>query len=493
MKQNKIYGFLQKWIPVLILLLYPLRKVNTGIDLMDGGYSLGNYRFFTTMNQVWKLATYLANVLGAALSRLPFGNTWIGMNVYTALLTGITAAGAYCVLRKRLQHPVLIWLGEMLALSLCWAPPTNLYQYLGYYLMTAAVLVLYHALTNKNNICYIIAGIILGLAVGVRMPNITYAALILPVWYYAWLTKDRDWFIHTLYCIGGYVLGLLVPLGVIVFKYGVQAYPEMIASLFGMTDTATDYKPTSMIMAMFGDYIQYSVWLILFLLYLLAGLVLFRIASGRFVKVNNGLYPIISNLFIMAPVSFVFLYEIFKNVREEYVFVCKSMVIFIIGCTFVQCFLFGVLFHFHDALPKGEQYVKTEIPGSISTKNMYTTVDKKEELEALGGYLTQNHLTEKKVLLYGEIPAISYIFDMEPAVYTTWADLRSNTLERLQADLDAITADYPVVIVTDAIGQELSGNTSYVDEKLDAIAQFLSRGNYQCSYAQKGYCVYTSQ
>lgn len=59
---------------------------------------------------------------------------------------------------------------------------------------------------------------------------------------------------------------------------------------------------------------------------------------------NNGLYPIISNLFIMAPVSFVFLYEIFKNVREEYVFVCKSMVIFIIGCTFVQCFLFGVFF-----------------------------------------------------------------------------------------------------------------------------------------------------
>lgn len=89
MKQNKIYGFLQKWIPVLILLLYPLRKVNTGIDLMDGGYSLGNYRFFTTMNQVWKLATYLANVLGAALSRLPFGNTWIGMNVYTHFLQAL--------------------------------------------------------------------------------------------------------------------------------------------------------------------------------------------------------------------------------------------------------------------------------------------------------------------------------------------------------------------------------------------------------------------
>ena len=70
MKQNKIYGFLQKRIPVLILLLYPLRKVNTGIDLMDGGYSLGNYRFFTTMNQLWKLATYLANEVGVAGHRL---------------------------------------------------------------------------------------------------------------------------------------------------------------------------------------------------------------------------------------------------------------------------------------------------------------------------------------------------------------------------------------------------------------------------------------
>ena len=77
------------------------------------------------------------------------------MNVHTALLTGITAAGTYCALRKKAAASVLIWLGEMLALSICWAPSTNLFQYLGYYLMTAAVLVLYHALINKI-ICVIL-------------------------------------------------------------------------------------------------------------------------------------------------------------------------------------------------------------------------------------------------------------------------------------------------------------------------------------------------
>ena len=68
-----------------------------------------------------------------------------------------------------------------------------------------------------------------------------------------------------------------------------------------------------------------------------------------------------------------------------------------------MCFLV-FFFHFHDVFSEGGKYVEAEIPGSISTRGMYTTVDKKEKLEALGGYLTENQLTDKKVLLYGEVP-----------------------------------------------------------------------------------------
>ena len=570
MKQNRISEYAGKWLPVLILLLYPLRKVNTGIDLMDAGYALGNYRFFETMNQVWKLATYLANITGVILSKLPYGDTWLGMNVYTALLVGATAACTYCILKKYMQHAFLLWLGELLALSLCWAPTTVLYHYLGYIALTAATLLLYRALAGKSKVCYVIAGVVLGLAVGVRMPNITYVALIIPVWFYEWLTHDKEWLQNTLRCIGGFAIGFLIPLGIIIIKYGIQAYPEMITSLFGITDTATDYKPTSMIMAMFGDYIGYSVWLILFGAYLLAGLVLFQIFKERYIWLkrviyllgmavllrfcygrgmfgfdyttyfsmykwvtvyllitiilciyllingkagkesklwsafmlviifitplgsNNGLYPLMNNLFLIAPLSFVLLYEVIREITGNKAFVWKSMTIFAVGCTLIQSILFGVFFNFHDVLPKGSEYVKIEIPGSTSTKGMYTTVDKKDNLEALGGYLTDNELTGKKVLLYGEIPAISYIFDMEPAVYTTWADLRSNTLDRLQADLDEITSDYPIVIVTDTTGNALQDAQTSEDKKLQAIAGFLQRGNYECTYSQNGYCVYTS-
>ncbi len=92
------------------------------------------------------------------------------------------------------------------------------------------------------------------------------------------------------------------------------------------------------------------------------------------------------------------------------------------------------IFHFHDALPKGEQYVKTEIL-SISTKNMYTTVDKRrKELRRLVDIL-QNHLTEKKGIALWEIN--NFYILIYGTRSTTWADLIME-FGTLQADLDTV-------------------------------------------------------
>ena len=70
-----------------------------------------------------------------------------------------------------------------------------------------------------------------------------------------------------------------VPLGTICARYGLAAYPQMVTSLFGMTDHATDYKPVSMLAAMFGDYLRYSAWLLLFVMYMVFGLLMFFAAK----------------------------------------------------------------------------------------------------------------------------------------------------------------------------------------------------------------------
>lgn len=580
-KKNK-YSYIDL-IAIIILFLYPLRHVNQGVDLMDAGYSLGNYRFMDTMNETWKIATYLSNALGAFFMKLPGGNTWVGMNVYTGLLLSFMAIASYFVTLHIFEtntiKKLLILIAELVALSLCWAPTTILYHYLGYYFITITAILLYFAIVKDKITYFIISGVLLGLSVIARMPNVTYAALILPVWYGVGLQNKEKAFQKigrtTLYCLLGYAIGFVPMIGYISARYGIMSYPDMIRGLFAMTDTATDYKPTSMLTAIFDEYIEYSVWLLLFAAYLFAGYFFYKINknTGAYYKVknimlkiqkpskilyvsggvvmirfcygrgmfgfdyqrsfsfykwatvylllviivciyylaskkraneykiwaallltlifitplgsNNGLYPIINNLFIIAPVSVYLIWNIIEPKWHN--FAVKYMVLLMTICFGVQSILFGIHFHFHDYME--ETSVILNIENTVSTKNLHTSVDKSTSLAELGGYLDQNGLKNRQVLLYNNIPAIAYIFDMQPAIYTTWIDLDSNPKSRLEADLQRIDPAQTVVICSTAEVPEDKLSTA-CKEKYAFIQAWMEENAYECTFENAGYRVY---
>lgn len=597
LKQKKKVNIM-KYLPAVILLLYPLRNAARGLDLMDAGYALGNYRFFGSMDQMWKLATYLANVTGVLLSKLPFGDSWIGMNVYCGLLTGMVAAAVYLFLYEHYgkEHKgisFLLFLAELAAMSLCWSPVVILYHYLGYLLMTIATMMLFNAITKDNTRYYIAAGVILGLCVAVRMPNVTYMAFIVPLWCWCFWNRQKDssqegkqgtWFQmllrRTLLCIGGYFVGLLVPIAVICVRYGVTAYPQMISSLFGMTDNATDYKPTSMVMAMFGDYIQYSVWLLLFFAYMIVGMLVIwginrflsdkiktkitiafkilytagllsvlRFCYGRgmfnfdysayfsmykwvtvyllivivlciwcflhknsnmelklwsvFLLVtilitplgsNNGLYPIINNLFLVAPVSVLLLAEVFVQSRKSaYGLPLRITLNFVLLCTAVQSILFGIGFVFHDVGVQTDA-VRLQLKCSQAADGLTTTPEKKAALEELDHYLYENDLQEKQVILYGDIPALAYLFDMEPAIFSTWADLDSKSIDILKTELDELSKErnnqeLPVVIFGRSSVERLTKEDGLAYQKLELIQDFLEKNGYGQTFCNTFYIV----
>lgn len=584
-----------KYLFAAVLLLYPLRHAFTGVDLMDAGYALGNYRFFDVLNPMWKLATYLANVAGVMLSHLPLGDTWAGMNLYSGLLIGTVAAAAFLYVCKFYAETLragtaLFFLAEFTALSLCWAPNVILYHYLGYLLMTIAVLVLYKAIMEDNKKGYITAGEILGLCIAVRMPNVTYMALIIPLWYFSILKKEKFKKLcsRTLYCMGGYAAGMAAPLGYICVKYGISAYLGMITSLFEVTETATDYKPTSMLGAMFGDYIRYSAWLGIFavygvlgvisfkiidvihfkkeirnkittvikMLYLLGMIVVLRFCYGRgmfgfdyttdffsvykwvtvyllvvmiacvwtlfsskmkddcklwaiFLLVmiwitplgsNNALHPIINNLFLAAPVSVYLLAQCLRTLRADTAFradrrfVAVSVCVIILLCTMIQSILFGYCYIFHDAKASTEQEALSELNCSAAASGLKTTVGKKQAIEGLDSFLYESGLNEKQVILYGDIPALSYILDMEPAIFTTWADLDSNRLSLLERDLDALrqNGETPVVILGKQ-ALEIREQRGKTDKKRDAIFAFMQASEYENLYENELFAVYCSR
>jgi hypothetical protein len=540
----------------------------TGLDLMDAGYALGNYKFYDTMNETWKLATYLANVMGMVLTHLPFGTTWIGMNVYTCMLIGMTAAGSYLFIvngqPENDKKELLLFIAELGAVSLCWAPSVILYHYLGYILMTVAMFVLYTAITNDNVKYYITAGIILGLCVAVRMPNITYMAFILPLWYYCF-ASNRNAVTRTLYCVGGYLIGLIIPIAYIEARYGVSSYPDMVISLFGMTNTATDYKPTSMVTEIFGEYLSYGGWLVLFLIYIVMGMIFFKVANkislarikifrllyfAGFIVVlrfcygrgmfgldytdnfsiykwvvvyllgviilcvwalvssqtdkhlklwsvflivaifitplgsNNGLYPIINNLFVVSPISVLLAGEFLKNKQFE----VKTIITSVMICMFTACLLYGINFVFHDGNGTGTSRVSVSLKCDKAANGLYTSADKKEAIESLDSYLYDNGLNSKSLITYGNIPALPYIFNMKPAIFTTWADLDSNSLSRLEADLD--TADNPVIIFGIESVDNMTDKSKPEYQKLKALEKFMEENGYELVYENTKFRVY---
>lgn len=266
----------EKWIKnqdciyILVMLLYPLTRINQGLSVIDTTYSLSNFAFFSSMKGTWMVATYLANVIGWMLMHLPFGNTMLGMNFYTSFIVSGMAVATYQVLKKSFPK-WLVFFTQMIAIGLCWAPTTVLYHYLTYMLLQFAILELFLAITKedgKQARHYMIAGLLLGANVAVRMPNITHMMLILAVWFGTCLYAKEDenklqlCIKNTGFCLAGYIPGFLIPFVAICFQYGISAYPRMVYTMFAMTEKATDYTPANMLTGMFGAYFKAVIWLL---------------------------------------------------------------------------------------------------------------------------------------------------------------------------------------------------------------------------------------
>ena len=280
---DKHRNFIEKTLLPAVLVLYPLLRVGRGIDVSDATYSLSNFQYFASMDGTWIVATFLSNVVGNLMMHLPFGDTMMGMQLYTALIQSVTVFAAYEALRRKMPAP-LVFVGEWIALGLCWCPSTVLYNYLTYLFMTAGILLLYDGILKNDRKYYMAAGVCLGVNVAVRMPNVVQAAFIVAVWYGAVIygRSLRQTVLDTQWCFVGYIFGFGVPYTAICIRYGVGAYPAMVKALFAMTDKAADYKPSAMVTGMLGDYITGLQRLIFAGICMLGGWLLFMVQRRFF-------------------------------------------------------------------------------------------------------------------------------------------------------------------------------------------------------------------
>ena len=580
----------------LVLLLFPLIKANQGVDLTDTGYSLGNYRFFGQTGGVWILLTFLSNVAGFVMTRLPMGGTMLGMKFYSSLLVGLMGVLGYRFFKTKMPG-WLAFAGEMAAIGFCWCPPVILYNYLTYLLFLLGAVLLFRGLAGNRPGCLILAGASLGLNAFARFPgNVLEAGLIVAVWFYGSLKKKPAKQIagETGLCMAGYFVSFLVMFAAISGLYGMNAFGDMIFGVLGMAGSASDYTLGEMVLAIADAYFHGFQWLLYMLLCILPGIPFLLIRQDRFLKIrkvvyclcipvlffvlgkwgmynfryyqkesalqwgavfllvslgifvwmlftrmlddewrligcmglvimlvtplgsNNHIWPVLNNLFFIAPVIFWMVYRFTRwgrgyldTTRKVPLFPVKAMMSGILTGFFIQAIGIGIGYVFLDG-EMGEPRIYKVAANSV-LEGMMTSEMNSETLEEISRFMTENKAAyeDKGLILYGNIPGLAYYLDKAPAIYTAWADLNTNPLARLEAELGELTTalqegegDKPLVILTPKLAAYLSGSQEAMDwwgtdgaecrqdKKLGAIEAFINANGYRQVFVNEAFVVY---
>ena len=672
-------------IAMVLLVFYPLRHIAWGLDLWDTGYNYANFQYMGMehMDPMWLFSTYLATAAGNLLTRLPNGGTLFGLNLYTGLFASVLGLVGYFFCTRGLKMPRWIaFLGEFVALSLCWCPTALLYNYLTFILFLVCVILLYYGLTKEKKGCLIAAGACLGTNVLVRFSNLPEMAMIIAVWAYdviIWLEERgekqkrsigqgrersagkgtvrsservsgfwRRLLAHTGWCLLGYVAVVVVLLGWIQFRYGLDEYAAGISRLFAMTDKASDYKPTAMIMGTVGIYLENMYWAVRILVILAGGLLLFTAAcfaegllgsaakkledkttgnmsqrkahtvqaearviriAGRVIHIavrglwtavsaamlwwlyhrkfcsflfytydsmlrpgvlflmltmligvirifhrgspkeeklisgmmilvifltslgsNNHVYPSLNNLFVAAPYTF---WESWRFIRYatdrkfKHNFIISSFPVkgiltaFLIMCLF-QFGMFGARFSFAEAT--GVQDVSAKVENNEILKNIGMSPQKAQWMTEISAYVEENGLRGKEVILYGNIPSLSFYLQM-PSAFNPWSNLDSYSRGAMEEALGKVSAEIaenrmpgevsggmtekeaPVIIMDweyvlymeegtaalEAAGVEESRRDKIAgDEKLLLLIDFMEKWGYQQTFDNGKFMVYRS-
>lgn len=579
---NKIWNKAVDVIFPLILVLFSLMHINEGITVTDTGYNYGNFVNFATLDDMWKFSTYLSSALGALFANLPFGNTMLGLNFYTGLLKTFAVLLAYyfCTRVCKMPKPV-VFFGEMIALGLCWCPTALIYNYLTYLLFLSGALLLYLGLVREKKFYFALAGVLLSLNVFVRLPNVAECALIVVVWITGILYKQkfRKIVLDTMFCLLGYVIGLLSVFMYIVCRYGLKRYVEGIKALFAMTSEADSYTVKSMIMDMIRVYLQYFKWFFMIFCVLLLGVALFLVCKDRFLKLkssifavvsvftyvvllkkgmfnlnyreyssmfafgvlllmlclmigaitvfftkrekeekvlwliacvvilitplgsNNHLYSPINNLFLVAPLFTNCIWQLLSR-RKSGIMIGKASVNLIplkmvlvtfLGALFVQSMLFGVSFVFRDGL-MGEKRAY-EVENNAVLSGMKTTEKNAKNLQELNDYIDKNALKGQSVILFGNVPAVSFYFELQPALSSTWPDLASFSYAKFERELKALSekGDRPLVLVSanpSDVGKDENAEDS-LKNKWECLAGFLEENRYEQVFKSDAFILYS--
>jgi hypothetical protein len=252
---------------------------------------------------------------------------------------------------------------------------------------------------------------------------------------------------------------------------------------------------------------------------LLSGLLLLVVLLTS-IGSNNGVYPSMNNLFLAAPYTLWEAYRFFRLPFEKKLYPDKkkenlTVIIFsapakaVLAAFLLMCAVqfggFGLDFVFAEAT--GVQDISGTVENNEILRNIKMSPDKAEAMTGLTAYVKENGLQGQEVILYGQIPSLSYYLQM-PSAFNPWSDLASYDIEVMENKMAQLNGETPVIIVGDsydlweegrvtgAVNEGTSSENALKiqeDPKWELIVGFMEENGYRLAFQNEKFALYRAE
>lgn len=246
---------------ISLIILYPLLFIWQGLDFTDSGYLLTNYQqfFHEPASISASMALWLTNLIGGIWIYF-FGDLLgvMGIKLAGVLITYLTVYFAYLILKPYLKKGELL-IGLLFSMIFIFRWPIIHYNNLTVLLFISGAYFFLEGLKNSKRHWLYFAGIILGLNIFIRFPNILGFSIILGIFLYGHLNKTpfKMQIKQTFWFFIGYVTAIVLSLSMMKILGHYNFYIESLRTISGMaTDQSSMYGFLSLLNRVIIDHIR---------------------------------------------------------------------------------------------------------------------------------------------------------------------------------------------------------------------------------------------
>lgn len=239
-KKKDIYIIYALWI---ILLLWRIPFLNKGIDYTDTGFSLTNYKNVFYGNGITDIGLFLTTFLGGVVYKILPAYQLLAFRVMYWLMYAAVDIITYHFFKRYLKPTVILL--ALLILNFGSKSGEALFSYYPFtkLLLIPAICLLISGITKKSNKAIAFSGLLCGVNVFVRLPNILFCSMILGIICYGiWTGEEKKayWKRALIYFVSAFS-GFLLVLIVILLYMGpaktLNSFIEYVNLALGKTGT----------------------------------------------------------------------------------------------------------------------------------------------------------------------------------------------------------------------------------------------------------------